>query len=153
MDANRAQIQPCLKNLEEAQTVRETKAQIIVAENLAIGENTRLIAGTDNARPTFNLTITHNQAAEGAYMAAGVHSADILKALLQQNAASATMMSIVQTGTFNPNSSAVKDLIHRQTEARWSEAAPRRIEEAYNSLDTVVPMEQKQTNTVAGHEL
>lgn len=127
LEADRAQLHACLKNLEEAQTARKTAVRIIVFDDTATGKNTRLIAGTDTNQLTIGLSVTHNRATDGASMAAGVHSADSLKALFQQSPASAPAISTVQMmqmGRFDVNSPAVQDLLHQQTHGHRSETTP-----------------------------
>jgi len=158
LEADRAHMQSCLKSLEEAQAVRESKACIIVSENTASGTNTRLIAGTDTVQPNFQLSVTHNRAEEGASMAAGVHSAEVLKALLQQSAAPTPVVSVVQmmqTGSFDPHSPVVQELMQRP--ADWHSHGPaatsRSIEEAFVSPVRAVRAAGEREDTVTGHEL
>lgn len=152
LNTDRADLQACLKSLEEAQVLRETTARVDVSDNTATGENTRMIAGTDTAQPTFHLSVTHNRAADGASMAAGVHSADVLKALLQQSAAPASTVSIVemmQTGRFDVSSPAVQDLLRQQTPEHRSGTMPRRIEQAHDSSDRGISLQSERTEARA----
>ncbi|KAK5069368.1 hypothetical protein LTR51_008618 [Lithohypha guttulata] len=151
LEIDQKQIQSCLSSLEKAQEVRDTKAQIAVSQNIAVGENARLIAGTDTAQPTFNLSVMYNQAQEGASMAAGVHSPEVLKALLQHRSASPSVVSIVQSiqmGEFNPNSPAVQDLLRQRSQERRSKNAPWRIEESYLLVNKIASRVEEQINTV-----
>lgn len=144
LEAEHQQIQLCLKSLRESQTSREKNAKITITNNTATGANSRMIAGTDTAQPTFDLSVTHNRADAGASMAAGVHSSEVLKALLQQSSAPASVVSIVQSmqmGNFNPASSDVQELLQRQASPRTETtvASTRRIEEVHQSADGIAP--------------
>lgn len=157
VEADRAHMQLCLKSLEEAQAVRESKAHIVVSENTATGANTHLIAGTDTTQPAFHLSVTHNRAEDGASMAAGVHSAEVLKALLQQSSAPMPVVSIVQMmqrGSFDPHSPAVQELLQRSAEGyrHGPVVTPGRIEEASDPRDRMLPVMREREDTVTGHE-
>lgn len=156
LEAEQTQIQACLKSLEEAQAARKHIAHVNVSHNEATGSNARLIAGTDTARPNFNLTVTHNRAADGASMAAGVHSAEVLKALLQHSSASAPVVSIVQmmhTGSFDPHSPAVQQLLQQSTNGSGSgsrsTATRGQIEEATCTSDPKLPVAVERQDVIA----
>lgn len=94
---DQTQLQNCLDRLIQAQaTVETTRPQINISRNTA-GQNARAIFGTDNVRPTFDMTATDNNAQAGSTMAAGVHSPETLQALLRGNTSSAAdIMAILQ---------------------------------------------------------
>jgi hypothetical protein len=142
LEADREQIQSCLKSLQAAQRSWEKKAHIIIADNTAIGVNTRMIAGTDTIQPTFDLSVTQNRAENGAAMAAGVHSSEVLKTLLEQSSTPAPVVSLVQAmqmGNFDTRSRDVQALLQRsgtvQTDTNMAE--PGRIEEEHTSASRI----------------
>lgn len=155
LEAEQTQIQACLKSLQEAQAIRGRMPHIVVNNNEATGTNTRLIAGTDIARPDFYLTVTHNRAADGAAMGAGVHSAEVLKALLQQSAP-APVVSLVQmmhTSSFDPHSPAVQELLQQSTNgssfSSRSTATRGQVEETSDTSDPKFPVAAERQDVIA----
>lgn len=129
--SDRAQIRSCLDSLEQTQEIRENvRAQIVVLGNIA-GPNSRLIAGTDSLNSSFNLSVRHNEAREGASMAAGVYTPEVLKALLQQSSAPPGIVALFQATqkcgvTLDPQ--AVQDLLQgRSLHCHQSESTQKRF--------------------------
>lgn len=146
LENDRKQIQSCIMALDEAQKARDAKARIEVSENVATGRDTRLIAGTTTAQPNFDLSVTKNQAQDGASMAAGVHSPEVLTALLQQSSATPSVVSIVQmmqTTSFDPESPAVQALLRQHSAERLSRPDQMRIEELNTPPATLTSLEHQ----------
>lgn len=104
LETDRAQIETCLKSLEEAQKVRASRARIVVENNDASGPNTRLIAGTDMQQLAVDLSVIGNRAESGASMAAGSYTPETVQALLRQSSTSpnaAFIINAMQTNTFD----------------------------------------------------
>jgi hypothetical protein len=83
LQADQEQLQSGLESLAQAQRVAETaQPQVVITRNLG-GQESSTLFGTDTSRPQFRLTVSDNEAQQGAVMAAGVYSLETLQALLR----------------------------------------------------------------------
>lgn len=83
LQADRAHLRATLESLEQSQSRAENvKPTITISENRA-GQASRAIFGTDALQPNFDLNVVRNEAQSGATMAAGLHSPETLRVLLQ----------------------------------------------------------------------
>jgi hypothetical protein len=67
----------------------------VTIERNRVGENGRALFGADRFQSGVSLTVTDNEAQQGAVMAAGVHSPEVLQTLLRGSPA-ADIMHVVQ---------------------------------------------------------
>lgn len=109
LEADRTQIKMCLKSLEDSLKTRESRANVVVRNNVA--DNAYMTAGAD-APIDFNLSVHDNTARNGGSMAAGFFSADSIRAAHEHSASPEVIAMILsmQNGTFDPTSPAVRSV-------------------------------------------
>lgn len=149
LEDDRAQIEACLRSLEEAQKTRATRARVHVAQNIASGQNTRLIAGTDMEQPTVDLSVIENRAEGGASMAAGVHSPETLRLLLQQSSSSADarlLFNAMQTHSSDPSFWTTPGLLGSRAGGQHHLSISGRIDESPALADTIASTVEERSN-------
>ena len=101
--ADQTQLQSCLDSLAHAQRVADTtQVQVIIERNRG-GEDSRTLFGADTSRPAFSLTVSDNEAQRGAVMAAGVHSPEVLHALLEGTPKADLVLMLQTSRTQSPS--------------------------------------------------
>ena len=109
---DQTRLQDCLNSLAQAQQTANSVRPSISIQNNQAGQAGRTIFGTDTSQPQFNLTVSGNQAQQGAVMGSGVYTPQTLQALLgtSRTADLALAVQASQTQTQSTNVSALRSI-------------------------------------------
>lgn len=122
-EEDQTRLQSALDSIALAQRMVENRPHISIMDN-CIGQGSRVLMGTDTPEPAFNLTVARNEIGVAATYSAGVHSPQVLQALLQ-NATTpnlALALQALQTQPFDVRSEAVQSALNAASATRNVEA-------------------------------